>query len=396
MTEAQFQEVVSALQTLRADNAGLTQQLIDLQKSVAGSKDGGRQGDAVEKLLKRTETFDGNNFQDWKFRVETNMRAVLLDGAAILKQSEHATGDIAEKDLINFNLDVNVDKILFYFLAAACKGEAFDIVRNVPGGLGAEAWRRLCRRFGAKTRGKKVVLLRRCVNPPKVKQLGEAPGLIEKWEGDVQRLSADFKESLSDGVKCGVLLEMMPPAVTEFLTQRMEEEDTYQDTKEAIIRYVQVKADLGGPVPMDCSSLEIQDTTSGQSRDVPGHDVHGHLDGRDENQSNDSEDPGLNAVMKGKGKGKPFPGQCHYCGRWGHRLVECPTKDHDMNKGKGKGQWTQWDVKGQGKSDSFNTKGFGKGKTGKSNPTAYTKGQHHQWWSGPSSWKGGKGTCVLG
>ena len=308
LTEAQFQEVVAALKTLRADNARLTQKLIDLQKSVAGSKDGGRQGDAVEKLLKRTESFDGNNFQDWKFCVETNMRAVLLDGAAILKHSEHATGDIAEKDLIDFNLDVNVDKILFHFLTAVCKGEAFDIVRNVPGGLGAEAWRRLCRRFGAKTRGKNVVLLRRCVNP-------EAPGLVGKWEGDVQRLSADIEECLFDGVKCGVLLEMMPLAVTQFLTQRMEEGDTYQDTKETIIRYVQVKADLRGPVPMDCSSLEIQDTTSGHSCDVPGHDVHGLLDGRDERQSNDSGGPGLNTVMKGKGKGKTFPGQCHYCGR---------------------------------------------------------------------------------
>ena len=251
-----------------------------------------------------------------------------LDGAAILKQREHATGGITEKDLIDFNLHVNVDKILFYFLAAACKGEAFHIVRNVPGGLGAEAWRRLCRRFGAKTRGKKVVLLRRCVTPPKVKQLGEAPGL-------------------------------------------MEEGDTYQDPKEAIIRYVQVKADLGGPVPMDCSSLEIQDTTSGHSRDV--QDMTCMVFWTDE--------------MKIRAMILEILGD--------HRLVECPTKDHDVNKGKGKGQWTQWDVKGEGKSGGFNTKGFGKGKTGKSNPAAHTRGQHHQRWSGPSSWKGGKGPVYL-
>ena len=182
VTEAQVQEVVVALQTLRADNPGLTQQLIDLQKSVAGSQGGGRQGDAAEKLLKRTEMFDGNNFQDWKFRVETNMRAVLLDGAAILKQTEHASRDIAEKGLTDSHLNVNVDKTSFYFMAAACKSGVFDIVRNVPGGLGAEAWRRLCRRFGAKTGGNKVVLLRRRANPPKVKQLAEAPGLIENWK----------------------------------------------------------------------------------------------------------------------------------------------------------------------------------------------------------------------
>ena len=130
-----LQKFVGALQTLRAENDGLKQDLLDLRKSVAGSKDGSWRGDAAEKLLKRTETFDGNNLQCWKFRVETNMRAVLLDGAAILTQSAHATGDITEHDLKENNLDVNVDKILFCFLAAACKSEAFDIVRNVFGCL---------------------------------------------------------------------------------------------------------------------------------------------------------------------------------------------------------------------------------------------------------------------
>ena len=189
-------------------------------------------------LLKRTKTLDENTFQDWKFRAETNMRAVLLDGTKVLTQNKHATGDIEGNGLEGNNVDVNVDKILFYFLAAACMSEAFDIVCNVRGGLGAEAWRRLCRRYRAKIRGKKVVLLIRCVHPPKVKQLADVPGLIEKWEGEAQHLSADFQERLSG------LLEIMPAAVAEFMTLRKGEDGTYHDTNEAILRYVQVMADL--------------------------------------------------------------------------------------------------------------------------------------------------------
>ena len=68
------------------------------------------------------------------------MRAVLLDGGGILTQSEHATED-TQRDLADSSLDLDVDKILFCFQAAACKSEV-DIVRNVLGGLGAEAWRR--------------------------------------------------------------------------------------------------------------------------------------------------------------------------------------------------------------------------------------------------------------
>ena len=38
-------------------------------KTPASSKDGARHGYAVEKLLKRTEIFDGNKLQEWKVRV---------------------------------------------------------------------------------------------------------------------------------------------------------------------------------------------------------------------------------------------------------------------------------------------------------------------------------------
>ena len=49
------------------------------------------------------------------------------------------------------------------------------------------------------------------------------------------------RENWADGVKYGVVLEMMLPTVKEFQTQR----DTYRDTKEAVIRYVQVETGSG-------------------------------------------------------------------------------------------------------------------------------------------------------
>ena len=145
--------------------------------------------------------------------------------------------------------------MLYAFLTAVTKGEAFDLVKNVPDLCGAEAWRKLAKRFGGRTRGKRVVLTRRCVNPPKVKKLSEAPGMIEKWESDMRRLKTDYNEELSDGLKCGILLEMVPNHVAEFMTQRMEEDDTYLDTKETVLRYVETKADFGGPTPMELDAL---------------------------------------------------------------------------------------------------------------------------------------------
>ena len=52
-----------------------------------------------------------------------NKTWVLLDGASILTQSDHATGDITVNDLKDDNFDANVDKILFLLLGS-CKSEA--------------------------------------------------------------------------------------------------------------------------------------------------------------------------------------------------------------------------------------------------------------------------------
>ena len=82
---------------------------------------------------------------------------------AVMKLSESGTCDITNRNLVEYNLDVNADKMLFYFLATACKCTAFDIVSNVPGGRGSQAW---------------IQLFRRCVNPPQGKQLSEALGLF--------------------------------------------------------------------------------------------------------------------------------------------------------------------------------------------------------------------------
>ena len=51
-----------------------------------------------------------------------------------MKLSESDTCDITERNEVEYNLDVNADKMLFYFLATACRSTAFDIVSNVLGG----------------------------------------------------------------------------------------------------------------------------------------------------------------------------------------------------------------------------------------------------------------------
>ena len=50
-------------------------------------------------------------------------------------------------------------------------------------------------------------------------------------------------------------MSMTLKVVTEFATWRMDEDDTYENTKEACVRHVQVKADLERPAPLDIDAV---------------------------------------------------------------------------------------------------------------------------------------------
>ena len=367
-TEATVQDLVQAVQTLQQQNATLVQQVQHLQQQLPGGRAGGdvggpagRKGDAVEKLLKRTDGFDGNNFQEWKFRLETSLRATVPEAADLVKWAENESETLDGDSVVLTHHDREIDNLVYYFLTAACKGEAFDIVRNVPDTCGAEAWRKLCKRFGAKTRGRKVVLLRKCVNPAKIKKLSEAPAIIEKWESDIRRLQADYQETLSDGVKCGILLEMVPANITEFMTQRMGEDDMYEDTKEHVLRYVQTKADFGGIVPMDVDGFmepewSQKEEPQGREEDNPGAMM--ALGGK----GGKGAAPSSKGGGKGKGQGN-FQGTCNLCGEWGHRAAQCPWKNHCFHcwqPGHTVSQCPVKDAEMKGRGKDGN-KGYGKG-----------------------------------
>jgi hypothetical protein len=316
----------------------------------------------TENIIKRQDKFSKDKFADWKFRLEMAARGNSIVLANLLKWSEnrdtavdHDT-DIAEKDKeVNYNL--------YIILAQLCEGEAFDIVKNVSDQNGAEAYRRLCRRFLGKTRGKRLHLLRKGVNPPKVKKLSELLGSIEKWEIHVQRLKTDFKEELSDGLKVGILLEMLPSDVSDHLAQKIADDDNYTDVKEMVLRYVENKSDAEG-VAMDLSAVNEKEEGNedyeelnymkgkGKGKGGPCFNCgeHGHL-------ARECPSKGKGKGKDGKGMSKGFAGECWQCGEHGHSARFCP-KGSGKNGGKDKGY-----NKGYGKSKGYDFGGKGgKGK----------------------------------
>ena len=363
-----------------------------LPGSGAGAEDGGRSlgegrmmREVVDTVVKRTDKFCGSGFQDWKFRMEMAVRGScgrLHDFMEWAEEQELYIDPVTSVTEENSGYNSN----LYCVLAQRTEGEAFDVVKNVASQNGGEAWRKLCRRFSGKTRGKRLHLIRKCVNPPRVKKLNEVTGMVEKWEMNTRRLETDFKEELSSGLKSGILVEMMPSDVAEHLSQKISDGDQYEDVKEMISRYVETKADHDGNA-MEVDNVELYD--------------------QDQHHHQHDDEGGLNMMHKGKGKGGDFYGYCNSCGAWGHRaadcpgkssmrcyhcgqtghrLSECPVKDAEM-KGKGKGKYGKgFTNKGKGNFKGSDYKGSGKMGGFQNNGYVWNSG-----WKGKGSKDTGKG-----
>ena len=187
----------------------------------------------VEALVKRIESFNGIGFQDWKFKFEMAVNAIQTGALDMLQTSETSEKEVC----FSSEIEQQISSQIYFILAQKLQGEAFDLVKNVPELNGIEAWRRMCNRFDARTLGKRVHLIRKCVNPPKIKKLQEAMGMIERWEDSTTRLQAEYDEHISDGLKMGILLEMVPPNITEALMARLPDKNAKDENGKEIAKY---------------------------------------------------------------------------------------------------------------------------------------------------------------
>jgi len=289
-----------------------------------------------EKHYRKLVVFGGEHWKDWSFQFRSSTRASSGEAYDILNWAEKETGEITDFLEMDNGIDAEISERLsgelFNIISTTVKGEPLQLLHNCDFN-GAEAWRRLSKRYSPSTPLRAMQLMIQVVNPGKSKNLKDIQSHIDRWEARVLALERDFKEKVGSKMKAAILISMLPVDLQNALIQQADKYEEYGPTKEKIISIVEAKLAMKSPDDMDVDWLAKE---------------HWQEYG---NQENDEEIDWL-----GKGGGI----QCHRCGGLGHISKNCGSPEPAKAKAKGQGKNGKGDGKG-GKNGKFGYKG-GNGK----------------------------------
>jgi len=289
-----------------------------------------------EKHYRKLVVFGGEHWKDWSFQFRSSTRASSGEAYDILNWAEKETTEISDFAMMDNLIDEDVAERLsgelFNVISTTVKGEPLQLLHNCDFN-GAEAWRRLSKRYSPSTPLRAMQLMIQVVNPGKSKNLKDIQSHIDRWEARVLALERDFKEKVGSKMKAAILISMLPVDLQNALIQQADKYEEYGPTKEKIISIVEAKIAMKSPDDMDVDWLAKENEA-----------WYG-------NQENDEEIDWL-----GKGGGI----QCHRCGGLGHISKNCGSPEPAKGKSKGQGKNGKGDGKG-GKNGKFGYKG-GNGK----------------------------------
>ena len=270
-----------------------------------------------------------------------------------------------QHDILNYVAKIaELDHQIHTVLSQLTFGEGFDIVNNVPGRCGLEAWRKLHKRFDPTTGGRRRNVLRAIINPTKV-TVDQLSGAIERWEELVRRYESKkvhgVQRTMDEDIKMAAFEALLPAELATHVTMNSARLATYAAMRAEVVLILEAKtgvkmkssvgtgsggAGQGGPDDMDVGSF-------GKAKGGKGGKGNGKT-GKPKSGTG-----GNSAAGAGGGKAggsKKFDGNCNYCHKYGHKEADCYNKQKAGGQGAGKGG---------GKADAGGKGKHGKGKHGK-------------------------------
>ena len=146
-----------------------------------------------ERYYRKIIQFSGENWKDWCFQFKSATRGSSNVAYKLLNWSEKETTKIEDySDFEHFDQAEKLSNELFNIISTMVQGEALQVLHNCDYN-GAEAWRRLSRRYSPSTPLRAMQLMLQVVNPGKAKNVKEILCIVDKWETTVLALERDFK-----------------------------------------------------------------------------------------------------------------------------------------------------------------------------------------------------------
>ena len=258
-----------------------------------------------------------SSFRRWskKFLAVANRRGYkkILLGT---EQVPNSTDVLDESDPLQKELLLarEANELAYNDLILACDGDvAFSIVEtsistDLPDGDAKVAWKNLHTKFMPQTSANKVQLMAKFANSS-LKSWKKDP---DEWINDLEILRSRIKD-------CGHAIND-DDLIIHILNNLPEKYDNLVENLEA-------KMDVTNPLTLE----ELRESLSLKFTKWKVRAEKNGMDGFD--AESDEEENSEEIALVAGGFKKPFKGRCNVCGRFGHKAVDCPTKNKKENKG---------------------------------------------------------------
>ena len=368
MTEEQFAQLLQTIGTRAAADPPAPQE-----------RGGDRRTIPLKGFARMTKFAKGEeNWKEWNFDFYVILGSVCPDLATILKVLEsiiEETGMQKVRDLDRDRADrVGLEKLareLYEVLFLTTEGEAKMMIRNIADQDGILAWHRLYRHYNRRTLARVLRIHREAMHPKSPRSLENLISDVVEWEDKWARMAKEYP-AVPVLWKMAALMELCPNDVQDMVYQTIDDvHEDYEKLKQKILSWVSNKTNRDGPVPMPMEIGEVYregmnvDAISSQSqcyncggwghasRECPsqkgvkvkgkgkskdqtkgkGKGYQNYFQGYQVYQASSTND------YKGKGgyqndssgTGQGYQGQCHKCGKVGHKAAECRSSGWNVH-----------------------------------------------------------------
>ena len=297
------------------------------------------------KTVGRLRDFTGEeaDWELWKFRFEG--WCSLLDQSGVLSHLLQLASE--QRDVIDSGTLGDAaggwSHLLYGLFSQVFQGKAASICMRVQKRNGLETWRQITQQYEPNIAGRHTAVLMSLLHPPWQSSEGKYRNNLStfvvdllEWERKIARYEQETREVFADRMKIATVFKHGPLELKRVLQAHSQSIGAnYAVMRAHIETFINsgrefdsagITARDQGPQPMDVGALTKGFGKGSKKGKSKSHEGKGKPQGSSSGGTSGGKPSGKDGKGKGAkatGKGGQFQGNCSFCGRWGHKRVDC-------------------------------------------------------------------------